>query len=683
MRRFRFAWVVAGLLVVAACCPSIWFTVTKGDVAPRPSVPVPVIANPPILLPPQVQNRIDVFARGRRISTQANFTESFDPADDFVTAEARALQARADLVGEIAAAAHQAAPADRFDPTEGSTDCADGTVIDAHETLGPSMLSFAGGLPAAATVMSIRRLGSPPEVHVIETCETKTYQPSQANPQAPCAPPGGDHPVLMRVTQPLAAKPGDVLHVCTAPTLTLSRPLLAFVHASDIQIREGAVTLGDRDLSRRFDWVIQSFEYDNDLQFYNQYMAEATVATINKAVAVEPDPRLAPSFVIHTGDGIDAGVMSELVRFHQLIDRMSVPVFDVLGNHDVLIFGNLLPSVSRDSDATCSTAHSVTDTRTSLLPGKLCVDQVIRCDTCTTNEEKLVAGATHAATRASFIGGLTHATADAVPQFLDETNGDYCTLAAIPGTRSELGMQETKIYSSAFTREHGFDLNRFTDGSAAGYYAFARPVTINGLVRHALFIVLNGQDLKDGDGGTAARIGPTQLAWLKAVLNCVKHVGNEHDLVFVFAHQPLSLLRTDSKDTVEDALVAAAPNVVGFLYGHYHAHAICGDYIAGQRETTCQHFWEVETGSLIEYPQEMRLVRLKQLGADIGFLELTTFGERLADPTDALGALVALARRGAERDFCRTHKEAVCSADLRPYRTDGRDTHGRLFFQLP
>jgi len=99
---------------------------------------------------------------------------------------------------------------------------------------------------------------------------------------------------------------------------------------------------------------------------------------------------------------------------------------------------------------------------------------------------------------------------------------------------------------------------------------------------------------------------------------------------------------------------------------------------------TCTRFWEVQTASLVEFPQEVRLVRIKQFGDGntLGYLEVSTFGETLIDPSTQLARFVGLARRGAERDHCVTH-QARCSDDKRPYREDGNDTAARLFFRMP
>jgi hypothetical protein len=191
---------------------------------------------------------------------------------------------------------------------------------------------------------------------------------------------------------------------------------------------------------------------------------------------------------------------------------------------------------------------------------------------------------------------------------------------------------------------------------------------------NAHFIALNSEDLADGQGGIRGRVGKDQLTWLKGELG--KPSG--HDLAFVFAHQPISLIDVEGSTTRLDEVLAGNPHVIAYIYGHEHVHRICGD----SRPEACRNFWEIETGSLLDFPQEGRMVRIKQIGPRDGFLEVFTFRESLQGRDQEYTNLVTLARRGAERDYCRTHHVA-CSDDLRPYRTDGRETQGRLFFRIP
>jgi hypothetical protein len=291
-------------------------------------------------------------------------------------------------------------------------------------------------------------------------------------------------------------------------------------------------------------------------------------------------------------------------------------------------------------------------------------------------DAELVAQDTQEATRQQFMKYLVHPRSDRLAQSQLVKGGLYCEGTA-PNVRYD-----------AYSRAHGFDLGTQDDtltGPPLGYYGFVQPIDAT---RNAVFLALNSEDLEDHVGGIHGRLGHAQLEWLKRVLACIAH-DHRHDLVFVLAHQPLSMIEVEPRDADPVApkmtvakVLEASPNVVAYLFGHNHWHSICGD----GRPDTCTKFWEVETASLIEFPQEGRLVRIKQISEDLAFLELTALRERLVSQDSELARYVELARRGAERDFCYTKREkpeGQCSADQRPYRTDGRDANARLFFRLP
>jgi hypothetical protein len=232
---------------------------------------------------------------------------------------------------------------------------------------------------------------------------------------------------------------------------------------------------------------------------------------------------------------------------------------------------------------------------------------------------------------------------------------------------------------------HGLDLN-----ASKGHYAFARQIQLGGQVRHLVFLVLDTEDLPPNTGGAGGVMGQGQIDWVRDVLKCVQ----ANDLVLVFSHHSLGELQTAKSGTCPvdldgkvtqvscnelESLFANNKHVVGHFYGHKHTHGLCRN----GRPTTCTQFWEIETGAMIEFPQEARLVHLEYLGSGLAYFDLTTFGERLEGVENELTRAVARGRRGAERDFCHTHTEIKCSPDLHVQRQDGRHTNARLFFRLP
>jgi 3',5'-cyclic AMP phosphodiesterase CpdA len=629
-----------------SCCPTLWLQVNKDNPAPWPSIAVSGIEETMPFIPASAPNRFDVLAGGRPIVAASDFTDDVDPKDDQNGAFSRALRALASIEQQYGAPAI----------------CPDPKAIQKAQLL----CAFEGrsGLEAKCHYLHFNQDVAKPAGVVIRGRRLAVL--NQLTP----SPSGAD----LDLSEYVPGTAREWVDVCFLDELPLSRTLLSFIHMSDVQLRDPSITLGDRRISRQLDWFdeLGSFEYDEDLAFYNQYLVEAVVASINAMVrASEPPDR--PRFIIHTGDSIDSGAMSELARFHTLIDRLRIPFYEAFGNHDLLVFGNLTPTETHDSDATCAPVASLLGSQSWLVPNKLCVDQRVSCPTCMGAEGELVARATQSETRERFMQQLAHVRADRLVEPEFKATGVYC-----PATRP-------KVRNDAATRAHGFDLGTANDsleGPKLGYYAFVSPLA--GTDRKALFVGLNSEDLEDGNGGIGGRIGSAQRDWLERVLACVEGTHGR-DLVFVFAHQPPSKIQVapypdGTKKTLAEIL-GAHRNVVGYLYGHSHRHEICGD----KRPGVCSKFWEVQTASLVEFPQEGRLVRVKQVSEDLAFLELTAIRERLADQGTELARYVALARRGAERDYCHTKRgtKVRCSADQRPYRADGHDANARLFFRLP
>src|SRR6185295_18871686 len=100
-----------------------------------------------------------------------------------------------------------------------------------------------------------------------------------------------------------------------------------------------------------------SFEQDYYQGQYAMFVYQAIVATANqewclyhqgdpacgpsRAPARPDDTRPPPAMMIHTGDSADMGLQSEFDTFLTYTDKLHVPWYQALGNHDVLAFGNL------------------------------------------------------------------------------------------------------------------------------------------------------------------------------------------------------------------------------------------------------------------------------------------------------------------------------------------------------
>jgi hypothetical protein len=656
--------VLALLVALTTCCPTLWLQVHKGDPAAWPTVKLAPVANPPLQAPTDVPNRFDVLESGRRTVFEPEFADTFELGGngDVIGAKVDALDALTTILNTVGAKPLQ----------QDCTTFIATVVCEVEGGTGPSARCTSLNVASTASIVksltgidsdnpAVVRIGRQLRlVREIDSLEaTDEYS--------------------LALATPLDATDNTPVTACLSRTFKPSTTLLSFIHMSDIQLRDPSVTLTDQLVSARLDWFepLSSFEYDQDMAFYNEYLAEAVVATIDELAHYGPVPDR-PTFVVHTGDSIDSGSLSELKRFHEMIHRLSIPFFELFGNHDVLVFGNLTPTSTHETDSACSPIASLLGGETRWAPNKLCVDQLVACPNCVGHEAELVAKDKQADSRALFMSTLQHTDADTVAEPEHANGPGYCA-DTHPTVRAD-----------SYSRAHGFDLGTADDrfsGKMLGYYAFVQKLaTDDGVPRSAVFIGLDSEELPDHVGGTRGRIEHDQLTWLKSVLDCVQR-HHPRDLVFVLAHQPLGEIDVEPKDAsphdpyVLASLLESHPNIVAFLYGHHHQNQICGD----PRPGTCAHFWEVETASLIEFPQEGRLMRIKQIGDNLAFLELTMLRERLASDDNDLAKYVALARRGAERDYCHTHpdQQPPCSVDQRPYRTDGRDTNARLFFRMP
>lgn len=650
MRRFVFTLACFGL---TTCCPTLWLKMTKTEPSPWPEVPAPKAGAP--VAPADMPNRFDVLEHGELTRRADGYRDELDDREDWQSQQIAALSALDQII-------------ERYDekPSERCAFTLRATVKCTQPALtGPrancNALIINDALPADRPGMVIVKGQA-------RTVVTVSHEPVTNEP-------------LIALEPDLDAAPSEIVQACFLTKVVLATPLLSFVHMSDIQLRDPSVVLTDRRLSKRLDWFgpLSSFEYDEDLAFYNQYVLESMVATINAAAAPASQRNFSrPSFVIHTGDSIDAGVMSELRRFHRVIDRLQIPFFEVFGNHDVLAFGNLTPTdeVAQANDRKCSPVSALLGAETAWAPNKICVDaRVSPCKNCTASDVELVASVNgHDDTRQRFMTELEHTPSQPVAEPLGSETDAYCDDT------------QPKVWKNAYTRVHGFDLGTADgtlEGKRLGYYAFVEPM-VDG--RKAVFVALDSEELEDHHGGTGGHLRHAQLQWLQSVLACVKRPDHAHDLVFVFAHQPLSEITVDNVDAGMDleATLRSSDNVAGYLFGHYHRNDICGDHRHDKNDKplTCTRFWEIQTASLVEFPQEARLVRIKQVSQHLGFLEVSTFHEQLTEPDSQMASYVRLARRGAERDHC-AKTDARCSADRRPYRDDGNSTSARLFFRMP
>ena len=106
-------------------------------------------------------------------------------------------------------------------------------------------------------------------------------------------------------------------------------------------------------------------------------------------------------------------------------------------------------------------------------------------------------------------------------------------------------------------------------------------------------------DLARRAGGSGGLVRPDQPGWLASQLAGVGGAGGGGRLVIVVSHQPLE--SSEGGDQLL-ALLDAHPSVIAVLSGHTHRNQI----------EPRAHYWLISTASLIDYPQQARALRVRR-----------------------------------------------------------------------
>ncbi len=169
-----------------------------------------------------------------------------------------------------------------------------------------------------------------------------------------------------------------------------------------------------------------------------------------------------------------------------------------------------------------------------------------------------------------------------------------------------------------------------------GYYAFDaaggkfRMIVLNTIIdgvdpRIPTELLRNPAALADGG------LDRTQFQWLDAQL---QQALARQQLVMVFTHHPdltfaeygsfAALVPVDVTAVELDGLLGSYPNLIAWVAGHTHRHRVRPFKVANGVGTNgaisapvtckgpgaCNGFWQIETASLIDYPQEQRLIEV-------------------------------------------------------------------------
>ena len=351
---------------------------------------------------------------------------------------------------------------------------------------------------------------------------------------------------------------------------------------SDVHIRQASVKLFNDEVSRSLRYVIDSFERNGYQEAFQPAVFAATVSAFNNLASIDDKPRL----IVNTGDATDAGTIEEAYDFASVAHHLRYPMLYAIGNHDDAIFGNYKPRLGYTKNAG---------------PVFYPVGQ----------RQRFMRYFNGLVTIGGFSDGLVPLPADYdkadldarwaaldVPRETDPGIEDdkpfkttkTCVLAADGSMpNAPAGACKIKTYCSGFDLNgtHPADLKNCQD--YAGYYAVVVPGDAGKKVQ---LIALN-TTRDENEWGADATLDESQRDWLKTQLA----TQPAPDVTIIFMHHRPA----DVPGLIAVLDETARKRSLVVLSGHTHSHAT----------EWRGHFWELNTGSLEEFPQWARLVEIR------------------------------------------------------------------------
>ncbi len=169
----------------------------------------------------------------------------------------------------------------------------------------------------------------------------------------------------------------------------------------------------------------------------------------------------------------------------------------------------------------------------------------------------------------------------------------------------------------------GFDFSPASSGRPSevrGYYAFTAvpPISVGGGGPNRPGIRFYVLETSRPAGKALGHVGKDQLRWLKKEIET-----HPRYLALVVSHHPIERIEEGAEELRN--LLLAHPQVIALVCGHDHSHRIRPFSNAQQPG---RGFWQIQTSSLIDYPQQGRILEIYDRGNGTGAIRTFVFNQQ-------------------------------------------------------
>ena len=363
---------------------------------------------------------------------------------------------------------------------------------------------------------------------------------------------------------------------------------LSFIHLSDVQLRDERVYMFTKELTDLLDYISDGFDHEPDLVFYD-YSYYLTQIGIMRQFQNRLSAAERPSFMIHTGDALHMGVVSELYEFIYITNKLRIPWYNALGNHDYEVYGNLSSKDVGVIDPTMGFQTVGSRYNFINMHGKgFAVDKQVYFSPDNAPDDD-----TTRLTRSVYNGfdrkGSTFLEQGKLRKRLNKACKHcpgYYYFEALEPKEDDPGILVVVLDTS--TKDF-----RFAKGT---------------VYRHKEVV---------GAPDESRRL--EQINWLRGVLEEYAAKGNW--MVLAFGHHALNGKNffDDSYKKVTELFHNPRYNVVAYFCGHSHEHLVA--YHKNPHHVETFGFWEIKTNAIMEYPKKGSLVNI--VCTDEGYWEIT------------------------------------------------------------